>query len=213
MPAPEVSPNMRRSALIISALTLALVSTTLHAADSPSAEAPTFVAGDEWRFSDGAVLRVEAVEGDQVLTSFEFRGNRCPGCKHYRDHNFTVVKVVDKDGAAIADPYGSVGLKVLDFPLTVGKSWESHQTLARLGSGALEPYENTFKVDGYGDVKTKGGTFKAYKITWKQENVGKDRWSGRATLWYSPEARTIVKREVHTSNWLPDRELASYTVK
>lgn len=148
-----------------SLIMMALISSVVHATDAPTAEAPTFVVGDEWRYTDGALLRVEAVEVDQVLTSLEFRGNRCPGCKHYRDRNLTVLKV---DGAAIPDPYGSIGLKVLDFPLTIGKSWESNQTLARLASGVPEPYENAFKVEGYGDVKTKAGTFKAYRPRWRR---------------------------------------------
>jgi hypothetical protein len=197
---------------IATLLMLAGVPTRRVAADGPTAESPTFSQGDEWRFSSGAVLRVEAVEGDQVITTIEFPGSRCPGCRQYRDKNFTVVKVVDKNGSAVtADPF--LGIQPLDFPLTVGKTWENNVSSPMISTGQMVPFENHFKVESYGDVKTKAGTFKAFKISWQQENRGTSRWTGNATLWYGPEVRGIVKREVHTSGWFPDNELASYTLK
>lgn len=187
---------------------LAAAAPTLRGADAPTAEAPKFSAGEEWHYSNGAVFRIEATEADQTVTSLEFPGNRCPGCRQYRNQNLTVVSIVDKAGAPIAD--ASIGLKTLDFPLEVGKTWESNQILPELSTGRLIPYENYFKVEGYGDVKTKAGVFKAFKIGWRQESKGAYRWTGNATLWYSPEVRTIVKREAHTSGWFKDSELVSF---
>lgn len=182
------------------------------AADGPTAESPKLSVGDEWRFTGNAVFRVEAVEGDFVITTAEFPGNRCVGCRQYRDKNLMIVKMVDKTGAPAHDP--NAGLKLLDFPLTVGKSWEANVNLFSPSANRSFPYDNSFKVESYGDVKTKAGVFKAFAISWRQVSTGAgNSWDGRATLWYSPEVKWFIKREVHTSRWFSDAELESYSLK
>ena len=85
-------------------------------------------------------------------------------------------------------------------------------TLRSTSTGRHSVYDNAFRVEEYGEIKTKAGPFKAFKISWSQLNRhrGSRSW---ATLWYSPEVKAVVKREAHTAGWFIDRELESYTLK
>lgn len=64
----------------------------------------------------------------------------------------TVVKVLDSKGEPA--PGETTGLKVLDFPLFVGKEWSYSIDLPQTSTGQLRPYDNFFKVEAYEDVKT-----------------------------------------------------------
>jgi len=180
-------------------------------APSVRAEAPQYRVGDDWRYSNGVVLRVVAIEDGQVVT-IAIPNKPCEGCRYYRDQNFTVTQIVDRNGKPVVDD-AAVGFKTLDFPLYVGKRWTSNQELRPVNAPYLRVhYDNTFTVEGYEEVTTKAGTFWAFKIGWYQVSQG-GRFSGTASLWYSPEVKAVVKREVHTANWLSDVELESYTLK
>lgn len=175
---------------------------------APVAEAPTYQVGDEWRYADGRTRRVVAIEGDQVVTA-STPDRLCPDCRGYRDKNFTLTKVIDKNGQPVYEP--SVGLKRLEFPMKVGNQWISHQNL-KSGGGRILFYENTFTVEEYTEVLTKAGTFKAFKIIWKQTRSGSHPWVGQAALWYSPDVKAIVKTD-GDARWFHGTELESYTLK
>jgi len=184
---------------------------------APVADAPTLNIGDQWRWTNGGSRRVTAVEGNLIVTPFS--NQRCTQCRAYRDKNLTIVKVLDKEGNVVNDP--EVGYKMLDFPLKVGKQWNSDHTLVNNTTGVSEQYKNGFSVEVYERVKTKAGTFTAFRITHVQQRAahsshGPDAGrSWRETLWYSPEVGAVVKREVNTArvNWGPDWELESYSLK
>lgn len=183
---------------------------------APVAEAPAFKVGDEWRWTGGGRRRVTAIEGEHTVTPLS--NQECQNCRAYRDKNLTVVKLLDKEGNIVVNE-SSVGYKQLDFPLGVGKRWESDMPLVNRTTKVVEPYKNTFWVEAYEEVKTKAGSFKAFRITHIQQranspygaDVGKT-W--RDTLWYSPEVKAFVKREVNTKvEWGADWELESYSLK
>jgi hypothetical protein len=75
------------------------------------------------------------------------------------------------------------------------------------------PYDNSYEVEAYEDVKTKAGTFKAFRISYIQENKGSYSWTGRSTFWYSSEVKATIKRVAHTKNFGTDWELESYSLK
>lgn len=208
---------MTRPALALAMLlAVSAAVASLACAEAPVAEAPVFAVGDQWRWTGGGSRRVIAVEGDLIVTPYS--NSRCSQCRAYRDRNLTLVKLVSKDGATVADQ--EIGYKMLDFPLTIGKKWHSDQALVNNATKVAEPYKNAFAVEAYEDVKTKAGTFKAFRITHVQErshssfspDYGR---SSRETLWYSPGAKAFVKREVNTARagWGADWELESYVVK
>lgn len=159
----------------------------------------------------GAIFRIVAVTGDQYVF-WNSVSRSCPDCQYFFDRNRTLLKVLTKDGAPADD--SNVGMKYFDFPLSVGKRWTSHQNLRQRNTPDLVPYENTFTVDRYEDVKTKAGTFKAFRIVWEQENKAIYRtWKGYLYRWYSPEVRNWIKQEVRTPNWFQDFELESCSLK
>jgi hypothetical protein len=183
---------------------------------APVAQAPVFKVGDEWRWTGGGRRRIIAIEGEHTVTPMS--NQECQNCRAYRDKNLTVVKLLDKEGNIVVND-SSVGYKMLDFPLAVGKRWDSDVSLVNRRTRVAEAYKNTFHVETYEEVKTKAGTFKAFRITHIQQrahtsfsgDVGKT-W--RETLWYGPEVKAFVKREVNTKvEWGPDWELESYALK
>jgi uncharacterized protein DUF3108 len=182
-------------------------------AQEPAADVPSRQIGDEWKYTSGLVRKVIAVDGDAHVTTATGTARSNPDYRYHLDKNLTLTSVVNKAGESVYDP--GVGLKLLDFPLKVGKSWTSNQQL-RSRTGSYLPYDNTFTVTKYEEVKTKAGTFKAFRIRWYQENKATyQSFRGTFDVWYSPEVKAIVKGELQnaTGQWLPDYELESYSLK
>lgn len=186
------------------------------AAAQAVAEAPIFKVGDQWRWTGGAQRRVLAIEGSNTITTFWSSG--CQNCRAYRDKNLTVIKLVDREGNIVVDD-SQIGYKTLDFPLTIGKRWESNVMLVNRTTRVAEPYANQFRVEAQEEVKTKAGTFKAFRISHLQQRAhstfsSEAGLTWRVTLWYSPDAKAVVKREANTRvNSGPDWELESYSLK
>jgi hypothetical protein len=204
---------MRRSpAAVVMLFGIFLCASALAADSPPVAHSPDWKVGDEWRYAgrDKWVVRVVAREGETVITEcVPCRG--CPGCRDVRDTNWSVLRVLDKDGQPI--PNCEVcGARALDFPLTVGKQWRSEFSGWSSGGGRSD-YVNDYRVVAFEDVKTKAGTFKAYRINVRQENTGPYRGSWQLDLWWSPDVRAFVKRRVYASGWVSDYDLESYSLK
>jgi hypothetical protein len=182
----------------------------------PVAEAPVFKVGDQWRWTGGGQRRIVAIDGQHTVTPYSSAA--CKNCRAHRDKNLTIVKIVDPEGNIVVDD-SQVGHKMLDFPLTIGKRWDSNVLLVNRTTKVAEPYKNTFHVEAYEDVTTKAGTFKAFRITQIQQRAHSSashdagrQW--RASLWYSPAAKAFVKREVNTKvDWGADWELEAYSLK
>ncbi len=174
-------------------------------------DAPAYKIGDQWTYP-GNVVTVVGIDGEYVVkTSTSSRD--CPGCRFFRDRNDVLVKVHDADGKPVSD-YPISGLKMLDFPMRVGKEWQHETRLRQLSTGAFRPYMNYFKVEAYEDVKTRAGVFKAFRISYRQVSTGPgETWRGDSTLWWAPQVKMFVTRAVHTSGWGTDWELSSYTLK
>ena len=173
-------------------------------------DAPTYKVGDEWRYTGGVFSQVIGFEGDLHITASN-RDRFCQGCRYLLDRNGTVVKTLDAQGNPTQS--ATQGLKFLDFPLRVGKTWSQDIDLRQTSTGAMRPYSNTWKVEAYEEITVKAGTFKAFRIGWHQENRGPYGWSGDATFWWSPDVKAAVKSIAHTSDWFRPWELESYTLK
>jgi len=177
-------------------------------ASGPSANAPTFQVGDTWTWTTGRTATIVAIEGSEHVTA------GADGRRRYYDSNWTLVKVVDGQANPVSD--AGIGRKRLDFPLSIGKEWSWSGKLLSVAN-EYRDYKDTFHVIGYEEVKTKAGVLKAFVINHEQE--GRGRIGGprtyRRQLWYSPEAKVLVKVEHTTSGWgqLQDYELQSYSLK
>jgi hypothetical protein len=170
--------------------------------------------GDEWRFTTG-LRRVIAVEENQVVQ--EIPTNRsCSDCRYYYDGSGTLTKVVDKNGAPVNN--SGIGIRYLDFPISVGKEWSQTTNWFNERSNRNFPLKHVFRVEGYEEVTTKAGTFKSFKILHSRErqssfNNLQGRDGGRAILWYSPDVRTFVKRQALSAGFGNDFELESHSLK
>jgi hypothetical protein len=190
-------------------------------AASVTIEAPTYKVGDEWRFTGaGYTSRVWIAEvtGDTIVSLRErpARFETCQGCRYVRDSNLTVLRVIGPDGQAQSDA-GS-GLRTLDFPLRVGKTWDHNLDMASSG-GPTYSYTNHFTVEAFELVTVPAGTFKAFRIRQDQENLtSRRRFTG--LTWWSPDVRWFVKTQALRETGLGyggggslDVELMSYSLK
>ncbi|MDP2985411.1 hypothetical protein, partial [Hydrogenophaga sp.] len=66
------------------------------------------------------------------------------------------------------------------WPLSVGQTWSSQYTVTLHASGAKVPLKRDFKVEAIEDVTVPAGTFKTWRISWK------DSTGETETRWISP---------------------------
>lgn len=177
---------------------------------------PTFAVGDTWKRSHGPTITVVKVEENAVQMAGPLL--TCPTCIYHYDKNLTLLNVTEADGRPVDVtkhefiPLG-VDWKVLDFPLEVKKTWRFSPTGWFRGSPARYTVDVT--VMAYEDVKTKAGTFKAYRINYEwtvHTQFGDFRWNNM--WWFAPDVKSLVKfTTTSRAREAQDWELVSYTVK
>jgi hypothetical protein len=108
-------------------------------------------------------------------------------------------EIVTQQGAGI---YTTVGQKLMDFPLQVGKKWDrSYMTQPLSGLGTLRTYLNRYKVLACEEVATAAGKFSALKVELEQSVIG-GRGSGTVYNWYSPQAKNYIRGQyVPSRDW------------
>lgn len=78
-----------------------------------------------------------------------------------------------------------------EWPLEVGKRWQSQHTMIFHDTGRSIPVFMNWAVESYGDVTVPAGTFKAYKLTWS-DSLGEVE-----TRWVAPQwGIGTLKRQV-----------------
>jgi len=177
---------------------------------------PKYCVGDTWRFTTGRVQTVVRVDADSVaMTGYPLLPGPCPGCIYEFDRNQTFRSIRQPGGNSLDPrtrwmPFGE-GWQLWDFPFTVGKTWRI--SVRAFVANQARRVTLDCSVEGYEDVKTKAGTFKAFKIsrTWKSEHSGDRGTESRDISWFAPGVKTIVKQELLSSgmSW----ELVSYDLK
>ena len=205
-----------------SLITVLAVLVLVTAAHAQSAGPPSYSVGDTWKRSHGAEPTVVKVDENGI----EVKGLllSCPTCIYRLDKNLTILDVVQSDGKPVdvtsmwGAPLGP-DWRVFDFPLEVKKTWRISPT--GFFRGNPQRYTVDCTVTAYEDVKTKAGTFKAYKIyyEWTAERFPQ-RWT--TVSWFSPDVKAIVKFTTtfaspyrgfppspDSQNW----ELVSYSLK
>jgi hypothetical protein len=188
-------------------------------------EAPLWKVGDRWIYKkktgDGWIQEVVDFKED----SFILRISGHPELEGFDRKTMNQTFLIGKDGRKVNNADNPFK-KLLDFPLSVGKKW-SYSTRSKFPISGQPPADvvllSEFKVEGVEEVKTPAGAFMAYKIFHKQKVMssthkglaGKDE--GRVRYWYSPDAKTWVRREFEESVfWAPDvqdAELVGYELK
>jgi hypothetical protein len=167
-------------------------------------EAPVWNVGDKWVFTQG--MKMEVLEADESGYVVEFPNQIIVFEKSTLNKVFTVQ-------GKKREPYRGNQRRVLNFPLTIGKTWkntysetlkwedthESRSTGPALGD-ETQIFEN-YKVLGWEEVELRAGRFKAVKIEYRKG------WSspvtgiieGKAWYWYSPEVKYVIKYQYDKS--------------
>lgn len=178
-------------------------------------EAPIWNEGDKWTYKrvDGATWTVEIVGIKEDLYILRTQGVQ--DLSVYDKKSMNVKYLIEQSGRRLKAT--SHMKKLFDFPIFIGKKWTDTTTAMSSSRRVEENYINDFKIEGAEEVVTRVGAFKTLKIHYKQTNMyGRNGW---VVHWYSPEAKTWVKREVEKTDywasirWLQDAELTSFSLK
>jgi len=180
---------MRRFAL--AALIVMASSTLVHA---QVYERSKHTVGDMWSYTNGLVTKVVKVSEDGEV---QIRSRPCPTCQWVLDKDGTLLQVLTEDGKpADTGSFGflPIGMKLTQWPLEPGKKWRVEAT--GLSRGDNRPYVIDCTVSALEDVKTKAGTFKAYRIdrSWKIKvsySGPSPNWND--AIWIAPAVKGLVK--------------------
>jgi hypothetical protein len=190
--------------------------------------APQYQVGEKftWNYADGKqrVWEVTGVEGNltQIKWSDEsMASNSEKEGVYFLDPDWVIQKAISKQGEVILPPnprraFMTLGLRYLDFPLQIGKSWRVTYRGTN-SSGNLRDYVVHLKVVGCEEVSTPAGKFLAVKIE-SYHTAMPTMASGSAKWWYAPDAKNVVKFEcvINADYWgtfPPDYELIGLELK
>ena len=195
-------------------LSLLLIALLAGAAAAQPAPAPRFTVGDRWTFTDGRLITVVKLDDGGPVMTGALRA--CATCNVYYDKNLAIRKVTDgADKPMEAAKLGFLPLgpawKFYEFPLEVKKTWKF--SAEGMVGGKPERYDVAVVVTALEDVKTKAGTFKAYKMerTWSGASAGTP-FHFTDVVWFAPSAKYPVKFESNRQG-AQGGELSSYALK
>jgi len=187
-------------------------------------EAPVWNVGDKWVFTAGAI---EIVNGDQKSYTLNFSDDICilerQGLNQIILDKSTLNRIYALEGNKRMK-YTRGRAKIFNFPIFIGKKWESAYSAPALYGWAASLREviddnESFKILGWEDIEVPAGKFKTVKMEYIRTTVGTSFAPGfnlkRQTFyWYSPEAKYFVKAKYDfSSEIVKDWELKSFTLK
>jgi hypothetical protein len=182
-----------------------------------SCGAPVWNIGDKWTYKNtkGEIYTCEVVKIEEDLYVAKIEGQRhlLGYDKKTMNNNF----FVETSGKRVENrtPFR----KLYDFPIVIGKKWSDTTTSVTSVSKTEATFSSDFQIEGIEEITTPAGTFKAFKIYYKQTVISPQRGSGWVRIWYSPVIKNWIRREVEKSpfwrkaTWLQDAELISCQLK
>lgn len=182
-----------------------------------SCGAPVWNIGDKWIYkkANGVIFAHEVVKIEEDLFVVKVEGLRqlMGYDKKTMNNNF----LLEPSGHRTQNKAPS--RKLYDFPIEVGKKWSDTTTTLSSVSKKEATFSSEFQIEGIEEITTPAGTFKAFKIYYRQTIISPQRGSGWVRIWYSPVIKNWIKREVEKSLFwekatlLQDTELISYELK
>jgi hypothetical protein len=166
-------------------------------------EAPVWNVGDRWVYSNGTVRVVTDVDEN----SYTVKGGFGKGDKEFSMVIFeksTLKRLYYVQGGKRKN-YEGVFRSGLNFPFSIGKTWKDK----------VPPLLETYAVLGWEDVVVQGGKFRALKLEFNAEVIGRNIL-GKSLYWYSPDVKNIVKHQFEDGRlWTRDEgsELTSFELK
>jgi len=187
-------------------------------------EAPSWNIGDKWIYRDEAGSTWANEVMDIMEDLYIVKNEKERDLYAYDKKTLNLKFIIGSSGRRVRSTYDFKQL--LNFPMFVGKKWSDTATkkIPQLLSNVEGNFNNEFIIQDVEDVNTPAGKFTVYKIYWKQTlltairdpGMGSVINSGWARVWYSPEAKAVVKEEYEkTVFWgdAKDKELISYKLK
>ena len=176
-------------------------------------EAPVWNIGDKWSLTGSVtIMVVNADENSYAVKYLTSGGESILICEK---SSLNRLYVMDKDKRI---PYEGRNKRLLNFPLSIGKSWNDKYTIG--GKAGSQEYIETFTVLGWEDIVIQAGKFKAVKLEYKQarteEKAGRRPKEGKVWYWYSPDVKYMIKCQYEKSDYwdaLYDWELTSFELK
>jgi hypothetical protein len=194
-------------------LIAAFILGSVTVAHAQAYDRPTRAAGDTWTYTNGLVITVVQVTENGEVQSRTSSQIPCATCQWVVDKDGNLAQVLTEDGKpADIKKFGflPLGMKLTQWPLEVKKAWrtEGHG----LFRGNHVPYVIDCTVSALQDVKTKAGTFKAYRIdrSWSVRVSGGTPPSWSDSVWIAPDVKSLVKFE--SGSQAPSFELQSYKI-
>lgn len=154
-------------------------------AGSPVAEQPIYKIGNRWTYeSRGGSVTTTVVDVDLKNGNIITVNSKNPQCRQLRDKNFNIIEIKGVCGAGTI-----TGLRALDFPLFIGKSWDGGRVQRKSSEFGAYGYNEKIKATGFEKIKVLAGEFEAFKI--ERESLSP---TGYAIVhyWYAPTAKTVV---------------------
>jgi hypothetical protein len=178
-------------------------------------EAPVWIVGDKWIFTQG---NIEVVGADKNSYTLNFSKDT----SILENNGFEKI-IFDKSTLnriyALKDDkrekYTVATRRILNFPFHLGKEWNDSCTAPVLvgpGTGIPRDLFEAFKVLGWENVEVHAGNFKAIKLEYTVENRSYFGLTpGKHIYWYAPEVKYFVKCQydksfVRVADW----ELTSF---
>ena len=173
-------------------------------------EAPVWNVGDKWVFSAGAM---EIVNADSKNYTLKFSDDIC-----ILERQGLNVIILDKSAmnriyvleGNKPKKYTRGRAKILNFPIFVGKKWESAfsgTALYGLAGSLRETCDDneSFKILGWEDIDVPAGKFKTFKLEYVRTTVRCTYAPAfdvkrQTSYWYSPEAKYFVKAKYDFSS-------------
>ncbi len=186
-------------------------------AQAQSAGPNTYALGDTWTLSDGRTVTVVKVDDAGTVMTGQILD--CPTCRVRVDKNFLfdgVVTDADEKPVDVTKLRGvNVGLdwKFYDWPLEPKKRWQF--TANGFFQGQPQTYDVRNHVIAYEDVKTKAGTFNAFRIQrdWSVRSRFGNPFTWVTVAWWAPDVKFSVKFTTTGRGTAQDWELVSYSLK
>ena len=181
-------------------------------------ETPVWNVGDKWIFTgDG---NIEVIKADQSGYILNFSEGKCKmesqGCKTILFGKTTLnrLNAVEKDKRK---KYVMGLSKVLDFPLSIGKQWETAYSATGAGAAGRSSYDfsETYKISGWEDIVVQAGKFKALRLEYKRVTTRSTGWGSIGgdminQYWYSPDVKYFVKCQ-YDKDWMKgDKEIFNW---
>jgi hypothetical protein len=148
-------------------------------------QAPTWVAGSQWLYSDGYGLKVTSVSSQvTVFDRLDAPGQWFSRQGFIRKDAFSPTATRNSIYRTVPDAAG-FSLSAAT-PLTFQREY--------LSNGKLLVHASSWSVEGRETITVPAGTFDCWLIVWRTRSLRSD-WTGFERWWYSPQAQNYVRME------------------